>query len=201
MLSGMTSAGGPVPPLLNAPVLVVVQRAKFISSRAEYDVYAPDGSPYASVHQQFGSGAGIFGQLATITYEVVGADGRVLMRMVKPSNIGRARFDVAWGGGQPLGAISQENLLFAPQFSLDAVDGTSARLTGGSLMSWEWRLEDAAGQDIGSVSKQFAGLAELFSSADKFVVQLSAQLTGDLRALAIVATVCLDEVRTAKRRR
>ena len=199
MLSGMTQPD--VPPLLAAAVLVVVQRAKVLSSRAEYDVYAPDGTPYGSVHQAIGSGAAFFGQLATISYDVVGTDGQLLMRLQKPGSIGRARFEVEWGNGQPIGSIAQENLLFAPQFELAGIDGSSARLTGGSLMSWEWQLEDAGGQPIGSVSKQFAGLAELFSSADRFVVQLAPQLTGDLRALAIVATVCLDEVRSAKRRR
>ncbi|MGH8888352.1 MAG: phospholipid scramblase-related protein [Acidothermaceae bacterium] len=195
----MTDTGEPA--LLSASVLVVVQRAKFASSRAEYDIYAPDGTPYGSVHQQFGSGAGFLGQLATITYDVVGADGQLLMQLNKPGTIGRAHFEVTWGNGSPLGSIEQENLLFAPQFALAAADGTSARLSGGAMMSWDWQLEDSQGQAVGSVSKQFAGLAELFSSADRFVVQLSAVLTGALRALAIVATVCLDEVRTAKRRR
>jgi uncharacterized protein YxjI len=195
----MTETGEPA--LLAAPVLVVVQRAKFASSRAEYDIYAPDGTPYGSVHQQFGSGAGFFGQLATITYDVVGADGQLLMQLTKPGNIGRAHFEVAWGNGSPIGSIEQENLLLAPQFALTATDGTSARLSGGAMLSWEWRLEDGTGQAVGSVSKEFAGLAELFTSADRFVVQLSSALTGAIRALAIVATVCLDEVRTAKRRR
>jgi len=195
----MTETGEPA--LLGAAVLVVVQRPKFASSRAEYDIYAPDGTPYGSVHQQFGSGAGFLGQLATITYDVVGADGQLLMQLTKPGNIGRAYFEVVWGNGSPIGSIEQENLLFAPRFALTATDGTSARLTGGEMLSWNWQLEDGRGQAVGSVSKEFAGLAELFSSADRFVVQLSPALTGALRGLAIVATVCLDEVRTAKRRR
>jgi hypothetical protein len=204
----MTEAGTPagqslppVPPLLAAPVLVVVQRAKMFSSRAEYDVFAPDGTPLGSVHQDPGSGMGIFGQLANVTYEILGADGAALMRMDKPGAIGRVSFEVSWAGGQPIGAIEQENLLFAPQFSLAAADGSSARLTGGSMLSWDWTIEGADGAALGSVSKQFAGLAEMFSTADRFVVQLSPQLGGPLRPLAVVAAVCLDEVRTQKSRR
>jgi len=191
----------PVPPLLTAPVLVVVQQAKFLSSRAEYDVYTPDGTPLGSVHQVPGSGAGIFGQLATINYDVVSADGVVLMTMTKPGAFGRAHFEVSWGNGQPIGEIEQQNLVFAPQFGLTAADGTWARLTGGSMLSWQWTIEAGDGSALGSVSKQFAGLAEMFSSADRFVVQLSPGLGGLLRPLAIVATVCLDEVRTQKQRR
>jgi Scramblase len=197
----MTETGPAVPALLTAPVLVVVQHAKLFSQRAEYDIYAPDGTPYGSVHQQGGSGASIFGQLATITYDVVAPDGQLLLQLVKPGHIGRAEFVVSWGNGQPVGTIEQENLMMAPQFSLSAADGQTARLTGGSFLSWEWNVELPTGETAGSVSKQFAGLAEMFSTADRFVVQLGPHLGGLLRPLAAVATVCLDEVRTAKERR
>jgi hypothetical protein len=191
----------PMPPLLTAPVLVVVQQAKVLSSRAEYDVYAPDGTPLGSVHQVPGSGAGIFGQLATIDYDVADATGDVLMRMIKPGAFGRVHFEVSWASGASIGQIEQENLLFAPQFALSAVDGSAARLTGGSMMSWSWTIEGTNGEPLGSVSKQFAGLAEMFSSADRFVVELSPALGGMLRPLAVVATICLDEVRTQKQQR
>jgi uncharacterized protein YxjI len=200
----MTEPAAPppnVPALLTAPVLVVVQQPKVFSTRAEYDIYAPDGTPLGSVHQVPGSGAGFLGQLATITYDITGADGAVLMQMVKPSAIGRVHFEVTWATGQPIGTVEQENLFFAPQFELVAADGASARLTGGSMLSWEWAIEGTAGEALGTVSKQFAGLAEMFSSADRFVVQLSPSLVGPLRALAVVATVCLDQVRTQKRNR
>lgn len=203
----MTETGSPSgahvvpPPLLTAPELVVVQRAKVFSSRAEYDIYAPDGTALGSVHQDPGSGAGIFGQLAHITYEILGADGALLMRMVKPGAIGRVRFEVTWANGQEVGVIEQENLLFAPQFDLTATDGTTVRLSGGSMLSWDWTIEGPGGTALGSVTKQLAGLAEMFSSADRFIVQLSPQLTGWVRPLTVVATVCLDEVRTAKRNR
>jgi hypothetical protein len=191
----------PMPPLLTAPVLVVVQHAKVFSTRAEYDVYAPDGTPLGSVHQVPGSGAGILGQLATIDYDVADATGNVLMRMIKPGAFGRVHFEVSWANGAAIGEIEQENLLFAPQFALTAADGTAARLTGGAMMSWSWSIEGAGGESLGSVSKQFAGLAEMFSTADRFVVELSPALGGMLRPLAVVATICLDEVRTQKQQR
>ncbi len=116
--SPQTPPSPPPPALLTAPVLVVVQQAKIFSSRAEYDIYEPDGTPLGSVHQVPGSGAGFLGQLATITYDIATADGAVLMQMVKPSAIGRVHFEVSWANGQPIGTVEQENLLFAPQFEL-----------------------------------------------------------------------------------
>ena len=151
------------------------------------------------MHQVPGSGAGIFGQLATITYDIVSRGRRGADADGEASAIGRVHFEVSWANGQPIGTVEQENLLFAPQFELVAADGVTARLTGGSLLSWEWAIEGTGGEALGTVSKQFAGLAEMFSSADRFVVQLSPSLVGLVRALAVVATVCLDEVRTQKR--
>lgn len=188
------------PALFTADTLVVLQHAKFFSQRAEYDIYAPDETLLGSVHQQASVGASLFGQLATITYDVLDGAGQPLLVIEKPGNIGRAAFDVSTPGGQQVGTVEQENLLFAPQFALTAVDGSSARLTGGSFMSWEWRYEVGDGEVVGGLTKELAGLAEMFSSADRFVVQLEPRVTGPLRMLAVAAPICLDEVRTAKER-
>jgi hypothetical protein len=41
--------------LVNQPVVVVQQRAKFFSQRAEYDLYAPDGAPLGTLAEEPGS--------------------------------------------------------------------------------------------------------------------------------------------------
>jgi uncharacterized protein YxjI len=99
-----------------------------------------------------------------------------------------------------LGEMNQENILFAPQFALWAADGSTGRLDGGRMWSWEWTIEGAGGQPLGRVTKHFAGLAEMFTSADNYVVELSPDLTGPLRAVGLTACVCLDVVRDQAKR-
>ena len=50
------------------------------------------------------------------------------------------------------------------------------------------------------MTKRFAGLAEMFTATDRYVVELDPGLAGTARHLAVAATVCLDVVRDLKRR-
>lgn len=64
-----------------------------------------------------------------------------------------------------------------------------------------WSLVDANGQEVGSISREFAGLADMFTSAERFIVQLGSSLTGPTRLVALVACACLDVVRDERRGR
>jgi len=188
------------PAVFTAGVLVVVQRAKVFSERAEYDLYTPDGSAVGSVQERAGSGKWFLGGLATLTYDVVDPDGTQLLQLTRPGTWGRSRFEVFYGGGTRLGAVSQDNLMFAPQFTLQTTAGERLRLNGGAWLSREWQVVDAADRQVGRVTKRFAGLAEMFTATDRYVVELDPGLAGTARHLAVAATVCLDVVRDLKRR-
>jgi uncharacterized protein YxjI len=185
--------------LLSEPVVVVQQRGKVFSTRADYDLFTPAGEPLGSVAEQPGSGKWLLGGLAHLRFVVADSAGQPVLLLDKPGAWVRSRFGVLGPDESPLGEIHQENIVFAPQFALSAADGSTGRLDGGRMWSWEWTIEDAAGQPIGRVTKQFAGLAQMFLSADTYVVELSPELTGPLRAVALTACLCLDVVRDQER--
>jgi uncharacterized protein YxjI len=187
--------------LLSSPVVVVAQRPKFLSQRAEYDLYDPQGDALGSVIEQPGSGKWLLGNLAEVRFVVADAAGQPVLVLDKPGSWGRQHFAVLDPGGNQVGEVQQENLMFAPQFDLRASDGATGRLDGGRMWSWEWTIEGAAGQSIGRVTKQFGGLAAMFANADHFVVELSDEVQGPLRAVALTACVCLDFVREQDQRR
>jgi hypothetical protein len=54
---------------------------------------------------------------------------------------------------------------------------------------------------IGKVSQEFNGLGGMLTDSQRFAVRLSPQLLDAHRLLALMATVCLDYVRDAKRKR
>jgi uncharacterized protein YxjI len=186
--------------LLSAPVVVVSQRPKMLSQRAEYDLYAADGQQLGTVIEQPGSGKWLLGQLAELRYVVSDASGQPVLVLDKPGSWGRQHFAVQDLHGVQLGEVQQESMFFAPQFDLRASDGSTGRLDGGRMMSWEWTIEGAAGQPVGRVTKKLGGLANFLMSADNFVVELGPDLVGPMRAVALTACVCLDVVRHEKQR-
>src|ERR1700712_2040146 len=158
--------------LLTEPVVVVQQRGKMFSQRADYDLFTPAGESLGSVAEQPGSGKWLLGGLAHLRFVVADAAGAPVLLLDKPGAWIRSRFGVLGADESPLGEIPQGSVVFAPQFALAAAEGSTGRLDGGRMWSWEWTLEDGAGQPIGRVTKQFAGLAAMFLSAETYVVEL-----------------------------
>jgi uncharacterized protein YxjI len=186
--------------MLKEPVIVVRQQPKMFSQRAEYDLFTPAGQPLGSVVEQPGSAKWLLGNMAHLRLVVADAAGQPVLYLDKPGSWARSRFGVLDEHETLIGEVNQENILFAPQFAMWAADGATGRLDGGRMWSWEWTIEGAAGQQLGRVTKQFAGLAEMFTAADNYVIELSPDLTGPLRAVALTACVCLDVVRDQEKR-
>jgi uncharacterized protein YxjI len=188
--------------LLDAPAIVVQQVAKFSSPREEYDLFAPDGTALGRIEELASLGSFFARKLATLRYEVTDVSGAQVGAIEKPGAIGRSSFLVYDAAGAQVGVIEQENVFLDPQFSLRTPSG-DFRLTSAAINAWTWSLESASGERVGGISREFAGLADIFTSAEHFVVELGPQLTGSTWLVALVACACLDFVRDqrASRRR
>ena len=186
--------------LLEAPVVVVSQVAKFSSPREEYDLFAPDGTALGRIEEQASLGSFFARKLATLTFVVSDESGSQLATIQKPGSIGRSAFFVTGASGQQVGSIEQENIFLDPQFTVRTPTG-DLRLTSTAVAAWTWSLVDQAGTEVGTIDREFAGLADMFTSAESFVVRLGAGLSGASRLVALVACACLDFVRDERKRR
>jgi hypothetical protein len=81
-------------------------------------------------------------------YGVFDPDGRQIGQIVKQIRLGKARFDLLDPGDAQLGEVRAENWR-AKDFS----------------------VRDAAGQELARVTKRWAGLREVFTDADTYVVE------------------------------
>ena len=184
--------------LINEPVIVVVQLGKFMSMRAEYELYRPDGTAIGSVTETPSAGGMFARKLSTLHFVIADAEGNTVATLEKPGAFGRSTFLVYDAQGTQVGEIEQENLMLAPQFTISTADG-GLRMTSSAMMAWDWDLLDEQGESVGSVRREFTGLADVFTSEERFVVQLSAGLVGPRRLAAFASTICLDVVRDTKR--
>ncbi|HTW18736.1 MAG TPA: phospholipid scramblase-related protein [Mycobacteriales bacterium] len=188
--------------LLDAPAVVVSQVAKLSSPREEYELFAPDGTALGRIEEQASLGSFFARKLSTLTFVVSDASGATVATIEKPGAIGRSTFIVADAGGQQIGVVEQQNMFMDPQFALRTPSG-EFRLTSAAINAWSWTLVDANGAQVGQISREFAGLADVFTSAEHFVVELGPALAGPTRLVSLVACTCLDFVRDerAERRR
>jgi uncharacterized protein YxjI len=189
--------------LLAEPVLVVKQRLKLVELRNQYGVFAPDGRQIGAVEQVGQSALAFLARVFTswdvalpITLEIRGPAGPELL-VKKPWFTWRC--EVTRADGLPLGQIVKQIRLGKARFAL--LDPGGAQL--GEVRAENWRakdfsVRDAAGQELARVTKRWAGLRELFTDADTYVVEVRPTATDPLRSLGVASCLVIDVIMKQK---
>lgn len=200
------TGGGPVAggggTLFTEPVLVVNQKAKLIEMANEYAVYDQHGRQLGSVVQVGQSGVqkalrvlSKMDAIMTTKLEIRDPHGRVLLRMTRPGTLWKSKVHIERGDGAPIGEIRQENVLGKARFAFEVGGQPVGALLAQNLRAWNFVINDAQEQQIGTISKTFAGVAKaMFSTADNYVLQLHRPLTDPLASMVVASALTIDTV-------
>jgi len=198
---------GTAPPagsLLAQQVLIVKQKLKLIELRNEYAVLDQHGRQIGAVLQATQSPLAFLTRVFTswdvalpITLHILGPGALPELIVHKPWFTWRCQ--VSRPDGQPLGQITKQIRLGKARFTL--LDQRGAQL--GEVRAHNWRAKDfsmldGAGQPIARVTKKWAGLRELFTDADTYVVEVSPTAADPLRSLAVATCLVIDVVMKQK---
>jgi Scramblase len=194
----------PVGSLLDQPVLVVKQKLRLIELRNEYAVLDQTGRQVGAVVQASQSPLAFLARMFTswdvalpITLHILGPGTVPELVVHKPWFTWRCQ--VARPDGQPLGEITKQVRLGRARFTL--LDPRGAQL--GEVRAHNWRAKDfsvldATGEPVARVTKKWAGLRELFTDADTYVVEVSPSAVDPLRSLAVATCLVIDVVMKQK---
>ena len=204
--AGITGAGITAPPgagggtLFTEPILVVNQKAKLIELTNQYAVFNQSGQQVGSVTQVGQSAAkkilravSSLDQFMTHRLEVRDAQGQVQLMLTRPRKVFKSTVLVETPTGQEIGRIVQENMIGKIHFGLEANGQSLGSIKAENWRAWNFRIEDAAGQEIARITKTWEGVAKtLFTTADNYVVQLHAQIPQPLLSLVIASALSVD---------
>jgi len=182
------------------PSMAVSQKRKLIELTNEYDVYGRDGAVIGAVvevnQSNLKKAVRLFSsldQFMTHTLEVRDSAGQVLMVLNRPAKIMKSTLVVSHPNGSELGRLVQRNMFGKIRFGLEAGGAEIGSLNAQNWIAWDFQLQDAGGRQIGRITKTFEGfLTTMFTTADKYSVELDPQLTEPLKSLAIAAALCVD---------
>jgi uncharacterized protein YxjI len=189
--------------LLAEPVLIVKQKLKLIELRNQFSVYDGGGRQVGVVEQATQSPLAFLARLFTsldvalpITLEIRGPGGTELL-VQKPWFTWTCR--VVRPDGTVLGDIAKRIRLGKARFSLRAPGGAEL----GDVRAENWRAKDfsvraAGGQEVARVTKKWAGLRELFTDADTYVIEVRPDLGDPLRSLAVASCLVIDTIMKQK---
>jgi uncharacterized protein YxjI len=197
---------GSAPPsasLLAEPVLIVRQKLKLVELRNRYGVFDRQGRQIGAVEQVTQSPLAFLARLFTswdvalpMILEIRGPAGPELL-VTKPWFTWRCQ--VSRADGVPLGQIVKQMRLGKARFAL--LDPRGAPL--GEVRAENWRakdfsVRDGGGQQVARVTKKWAGLRELFTDADTYVVEVSPAAVDPLRSLAVASCLVIDTIMKQK---
>ena len=194
----------PVGSLLAQQVLIVKQKLKLVELRNDYAVLDQSGRQIGAVVQATQSPLAFLARVFTswdvtlpITLHIVGPGAVTELIVHKPWFTWRCQ--VVRPDGVVLGEITKQIRLGRARFTL--LDPRGARL--GEVRARNWRAKyfsvlDGAGQPIARVTKRWAGLRELFTDADTYVVEVSPAAVDPLRSLAVATCLVIDVVMKQK---
>lgn len=100
-------------------------------------------------------------------------------------------------GGQTIGYFKAKFLSIGPSFRIFDANDNEIGLVKGDWKGWNFQLLAPGGQELGRVTKKWAGLAkELFTTADTYVIDLASSATGrkDIAQLLLAAGLAIDTV-------
>lgn len=168
----------------------------------KYKVFDVQGTQVGMITQQVPGWQKVLRVLGNIKammpfmLEVQNMDGEVQATIKRGWTFFMSKIQLLDSQGNGLGSITQKFKFFKPTFLInDGQDNLIAKITG-DWKAWNFTIEDAGGNSIGTISKKWNGfMKEAFTTADKYVVSIQPSLQEDLRKVAIVsAAITIDMV-------
>lgn len=198
--AGVEAAGSGGGTLFTEPVLVVNQKAKIIELANQYGVFDQDGKQIGAVNQVGQSTIKkalrlltSVDQFLTHRLEITDRTGSVVLRLTRPAKIFKSTVVVEDANGMELGRVVQQNMIGKINFGLESGGQQLGAIKAENWRAWNFRIEDAAGTEVGRITKTWEGLAKtMFTTADNYVVQIHQRLAQPFLSLVVASALSID---------
>mgnify|MGYP003134602600 CR=1 FL=1 len=186
--------------ILTEPILVVNQKAKLIELNNQYSVFDQRGTQIAAVNQVGQSTAkkvmrlvSSLDQFMTHKLQVTDTTGGVVLQITRPAKVMKSTVIVSDANDREIGRVVQRNMIGKINFGLEANGQQIGAIKAENWRAWNFRIEDAAGQEIARVTKTFEGVAKtMFTTADNYVLQITQRAPEPLNSLVVASALSID---------
>jgi len=201
---GNMQVGGPAAAGYRSPMteqnIFVSQKRKLIEVTAEYAVFAQDGGQIGMVTEVGQSAAKkamrvltSFDQFMTHRLEVRDMNGQVLIMLTRPAKVFKSTLIVQRSDGSEVGRLVQRNVFGKIRFGLESAGQEIGSLNAENWRAWNFSIQDHTGAEVARVTKTWEGLlTTMFTSADKYMVQIHRPLSDPMLSLVVAAALTVD---------
>jgi uncharacterized protein YxjI len=187
--------------LLTRNVLVINQKAKLIELTDEYRIRDEEGNDIGYIREE---GQSVVKKAVRLVSDLdqffahrlsmYDGQGTKVVELVRPRKIMKSRVEISDGSGRPVGTIVQKNVFGKKRFALEGASGeTLGGINAENWRAWDFAIEDATGTEVGRITKKWAGLLkEGFTTADNYVLEISGQVSPELRLMMLGSAAGVD---------
>jgi len=123
-----------------------------------------------------------------MTLEVHNTEGKTIASLTRGFTFFWPTIKVLDENGTQVASIKHK-LGLKPKFELLDMSGNKMATIKGDWIAWDFNITDTNENKIGTISKKFNGLVkELFTDADKYVVNIDPSVTNEAQRIAIAST-------------
>jgi hypothetical protein len=189
-----------MPHLLDYRRLFVRERVAVIKLTDAYDLIDPDTKAVVGIARENISGLVKFARLLidkslmpTRVEISTGENQPPLLVLKRNAGLFRKKVTVFDGNGVELGFFKSKILSLGGGFLVFSPDGQQFADVKGDWKGWNFKFLDSRGQEMGLVTKKWAGLGkELFTSSDNYIVEIKDGTANN--ALLLAAAIAIDTV-------
>ena len=177
------------------------EKVNFFKFENVYNIYDGEGKNIGAVKQKLTTGQKMLRLLLKkpmlpFLLEIKDDIDQVEATISRGWTFFMSKITIADPDGNKIGMVTQKFKFFKPTFNISDKDDKPIATITGDWKAWNFVIKDAQGKEIGKVSKKWAGLAqEIFTTADKYNVNLIEDITNKEHKMAIMASaITIDMV-------
>ena len=179
----------------------VDEKVNFFKFGNTYKVFNDKGEDIGTINQKLTTGQKILRlflkkPMLPFLLEIRNSQDQLEASITRGWTFFLSKIEIKDGNGEVIGIIKQKFKLFKPTFKIyDQADQLIAEISG-DWIAWNFTILDALNNQIGSISKKWAGaMKEIFTTADKYNVHIDSVYANQKNKIAILASaITIDMV-------
>jgi uncharacterized protein YxjI len=182
------------------------EKVNFFKFENCYQIYNDKGENIGAIKQKLNIGQKLLSLLISKTMlpfllEIRDSNDNLEVTISRGWTFFLSKITIKNAQGEAIGYIKQKFKLFSPTFNIFNTSEELIAEISGDWKAWNFTINDAANNQIGSISKKWAGaMKELFTTADKYNVQIEENYANLENKIAILAgAITIDMVLKEKK--
>ena len=177
------------------------EKVNFFQFENSYKIFNGTGENIGAIKQKLTTGQKLLRLLLNkamlpFLLEIKNADDQIEASISRGWTFFLSKIVIKNSQGMVIGTIKQKFKLFKPTFKIfNSSEILIAEITG-DWKAWNFKITDASNNQIGTISKKWAGaMQEIFTSADKYNVNINADFSNMENKIAILSgAITIDMV-------